>query len=260
MRRVIWTASSTLALFLVIVTTAFGLSVSGQGVSLVAEFEGLPNAGRVYNDPVGYCTQGYGELIRYANCTAADYRRPAYTPAFALTRLRSELNGKYADFVRRCVKVPLNQSQFDATVSAVYNLGGGFVCGDTGFARALARRDYAGAANEFLKWVNAGGRPLPGLVRRRAAERKLFLSKSVIQVLSDKEQRVVDSIAGWRARVARNREGWDAPRNRYALRRITSLKQYACARARKISQLGSQAVEGRKLRIEALEKAAKGCA
>lgn len=248
-----------------VATSNANLSPSGNAVSLVAEFEGFPNGGRAYNDPVGNCTKGYGELLTYARCTTAQERAPPWTSGYALTLLRKRLNGTYGDYVRKCVRAPLNQSQFDALVSAVYNVGGGMLCGrnwtvaDTGIARALNARNYTAAANEFLRWNRAGGGVLAGLVRRREAERKLFLSKSVIQVLTVKEQEIVDSILGWRARVARNGGDWQATGNRYALRRVTSLKEWACDRVDKIEGLGSQAVQGRKLRVAALEKAAKGC-
>jgi lysozyme len=38
------------------------------------------------------------------------------------------------------------------------------------------RGDYEGAAEAFMMWVKAGGRTLPGLVKRRMDEKKLYLS------------------------------------------------------------------------------------
>lgn len=68
-----------------------------------------------------------------------------------------------------------SQSQFDALVSFHYNTGA--------IARATLTRkhvagDFAGAAREFGRWVNAGGRPMKGLQRRRAAEAELYLGGS----------------------------------------------------------------------------------
>lgn len=90
-----------------------------------------------------------------------------------------------ATAVARAVKSPLTQSQFDALVSLVYNVGPGVKGRRDGIVRlksgepsTLLRRlnsgDYAGAAREFTQWRKAGGRVLTGLVRRRAAERALF--------------------------------------------------------------------------------------
>lgn len=75
--------------------------------------------------------------------------------------------------VARQVRVPLTQGQFDALVSFAFNLGEGALAQST-LLRLLNAGDYAGAAAQFDRWNKAGGRVLPGLVRRRAAERALF--------------------------------------------------------------------------------------
>lgn len=81
----------------------------------------------------------------------------------------------YESDVSRTVKVGLTQGQFDATVSFTYNLGAGSLSTST-LLRKLNAGDYAGAADEFLRWNKAGGKVLNGLTRRREAERALFLS------------------------------------------------------------------------------------
>lgn len=78
------------------------------------------------------------------------------------------------DAVNKLVKVPLNQNQFDALVSFVFNIG------ETNFRnstllRKLNRKDYEGAANEFPRWKHQKGKVLRGLVRRRAEEMEIFL-------------------------------------------------------------------------------------
>jgi lysozyme len=78
--------------------------------------------------------------------------------------------------VSSLVKVPLNQNQFDALVSFTYNCGSGALKGST-LLRKLNNGDYDGAAAEFPRWTKGGGVVLPGLVRRRAAEMHLFLSR-----------------------------------------------------------------------------------
>lgn len=81
--------------------------------------------------------------------------------------------------LERCLKVPVNPNQRDALVSLTFNIGVGSACKST-LLRKLNRNDYVGAANEFTKWhyARAGNRviSLPGLVRRRAAERALFIT------------------------------------------------------------------------------------
>lgn len=77
------------------------------------------------------------------------------------------------DAVCSLVTFPVAQCQFDALVSWTYNLGVGNLKKSTLLKRVNAG-DFDGAAEEFPKWANAGGRPIVGLARRRAAERAIF--------------------------------------------------------------------------------------
>lgn len=81
----------------------------------------------------------------------------------------------YEQAVREAVKVPINQNEFDALVSFVYNVGIG-AWRESTLLRKLNSNARAQAANEFERWVYAGGRKLAGLENRREAERKLFLT------------------------------------------------------------------------------------
>lgn len=76
--------------------------------------------------------------------------------------------------INRLVKVPLTQNQFDALVSFVYNLGVGAFEKST-LLKVLNAGDYAGAADQLLRWDHDNGVQVPGLTRRRKAERELFL-------------------------------------------------------------------------------------
>ena len=67
-----------------------------------------------------------------------------------------------------------SQNQFDAMVSFQYNTG--HLAGSTLLAKHAAG-DFAGAAAEFAKWTHAGGQVLPGLVKRRAAEARLYATR-----------------------------------------------------------------------------------
>lgn len=68
----------------------------------------------------------------------------------------------------------VTQNRFDALVSFAYNLGLRALAGST-LWRLFTHGDIQGAADEFTKWIYAGGKPLEGLKRRRQAERELFL-------------------------------------------------------------------------------------
>ena len=76
--------------------------------------------------------------------------------------------------VRRLVVVPLRPRQEAALIDFCYNLGTGALKAST-LRSKLNRGDYEGAAGEFRRWVFAGGRRLRGLVKRRAAEKRMFL-------------------------------------------------------------------------------------
>lgn len=84
--------------------------------------------------------------------------------------------------IQRLVKVPLTQGQFDALVSFAYNVGldenrNGKAegIGESTLLRKLNVKDYAGAAEQFLRWNKNDGFVMPGLTKRRAAEKNLFL-------------------------------------------------------------------------------------
>ena len=77
--------------------------------------------------------------------------------------------------IARVVKAPLTENQFSSLVSFVYNVGSGNFFRST-MRQKISRLDYEGAADELPKWRRSAGRILPGLVRRRVAERNLFLA------------------------------------------------------------------------------------
>ncbi len=89
----------------------------------------------------------------------------------ATSLLRGDLAGAEAE-VRKDVKVPVSQDQFDALVSFQFNTG---ALGSSTLLHKLNAGDYAGAHAEFGRWVHGGaGQVMPGLVTRRAQEARLF--------------------------------------------------------------------------------------
>jgi lysozyme len=159
------------------------MHVSDAGLRLITHFEGFPNGGRPYNDPVGLATVGYGHLIARRRVNDAD-RRAVWLPGQrepgrltqpeAIELLKDDL-GTYERAVDTATTRRMTQCEFDALVSFTYNLGAGSLRSST-LLRKFNAGDQTGAANEFGRWVKAGGRTLDGLVRRRAAERALFAS------------------------------------------------------------------------------------
>jgi len=146
---------------------------NAAGLSLIRQAEGLRL--RAYPDPgtggdpwtIGIGTTVYpdGRKVR---------RGDRCTPQQADEYLAHDLQGFERD-VAAMVTVPLTGNQFSALVSFAYNVGASSLRSST-LLRLLNAGDYAGAANQFPRWNRAAGRVLPGLVRRRAAERDLFLS------------------------------------------------------------------------------------
>ncbi|WP_347252921.1 lysozyme [Leminorella grimontii] len=138
---------------------------SQKGIDLIKTFEGCEL--KAYLCPAGVWTIGYGH-------TKGVKRGDEITATQAECYLRGDLVSFEAD-VNRLVRVPLTQGQFDALVSFAYNCGSRALSTST-LLRKLNARDYSSAADEFSRWNKAGGKELPGLTRRRAAERDLFLS------------------------------------------------------------------------------------
>ena len=156
-----------------IITSSGGVrQINQAGLHLIEEFEGLSKKladGRItaYLDSVGVPTIGYGHtknvhLGLVITCQQAE--------EFLAQDLRVAESG-----VNHLVKVSLNDNQFAALVSFVFNLGTGAFSRST-LLRDLNAGNYSAAADQFLRWNRAGGRVLSGLTRRRQAERKLFLS------------------------------------------------------------------------------------
>ncbi len=158
--------------------------LSDVGIALIEAFEGFSPT--PYDDPAGHATVGYGHLLHLGPVTAADRRgtwvrgqqEPGrLTSAEARQLLRRQLIAAYEPAVS-ALELPLTQQQHDALVSFVYNVGTGALAATTGIGRALRERRWNVAADELLRWDKAGfpPQPLPGLTRRRRAERTHFLT------------------------------------------------------------------------------------
>lgn len=90
------------------------------------------------------------------------------TPVQALGRAVSDIE-KFEGALKRCVKVPLHQHEYDAYISFSYNVGSGAFCNST-LVKKLNASDYEGACKELLRWDKAGGRRVEGLAKRRQKE------------------------------------------------------------------------------------------
>lgn len=91
----------------------------------------------------------------------------------ALARAYDDVT-KFEGAIKKCVKVPLYQYEYDAYVSLAYNIGAKNFCSST-LVKKLNVQDYSGACKEILRWDRAQGRVVLGLTKRREAEYKKCL-------------------------------------------------------------------------------------
>lgn len=140
------------------------VSYLDAAAKIISDFEGTRLL--AYRCSAGVWTVGVGHTGRDVHeglrITASDAVRLLYADML-------EADKAVDDYV----EVPLNENQRAALVSLIFNIGAGAFKNST-LARLLNRGDYVGAAAQFARWNKAGGVVLPGLARRRVAERKLF--------------------------------------------------------------------------------------
>ena len=144
------------------------MKTSENGKDLIKAFEGLRL--EAYPDADTWAI-GYGH-------TRGVNRGDVINERMALKYLEADIESAEED-VRNLVTVDLNQNQFDALISFIFNIGGYGTKSrprfrESALLRKLNAGDYEGAAGEFWKWRRSGGEILTGLVRRREAERALF--------------------------------------------------------------------------------------
>lgn len=150
--------------------------ISKNGVALIKNFEGF--SATKYDDGVGVMTIGYGHAIKKAEI----FNKPiSMQEAEAI--LVKDLAAVDAA-ISKWVTVPLNQNQYDAIGSFIFNLGAGSFAGST-LLKKLNAKDYEGASKEFIRWNKGRVKgvlvEMPGLTRRRLAEQKLFTTGPEVQ-------------------------------------------------------------------------------
>ncbi|WP_445494028.1 lysozyme [Photorhabdus sp. SF281] len=141
------------------------MQISEKGLKALKIYEGCSLM--AYRCPAGVWTIGYGHTLEVEP-------GDVITDEQATQFLLDDLAPVYIT-LENSAKVPLTQGQFDALCSFIFN------CGVSAFVRStllkkLNAGDYKGAANEFMRWNQAGGHVLPGLDARRASEKLMFLS------------------------------------------------------------------------------------
>jgi lysozyme len=144
------------------------MKMTRDGLLLIKEFEGF--RARAYRDPIGVWTIGYGHTSMAGP--------PQVVAGLAISEAEGERIlardvDRFADGVRAALKRAVTDQQFSALVSFAYNVGlGNFR--SSSVLKAVNAGDMGAVPRRLQLWNKAGGRVLPGLVRRRAAEAALF--------------------------------------------------------------------------------------
>lgn len=151
------------------------MQVTQEGLALIRRFEGF--RATAYRCPAGVWTIGFGHTSQAGS--------PAVTPGMTIgedeaNRILAADVQRFADEVGPLLARPVTPVQFSALVSFAYNVG------TPAFRRSsVLKAVNAGRLGEvparLRLWVKAGGRVLPGLERRRAAEAELFMSETEAQ-------------------------------------------------------------------------------
>ena len=157
-------------------------TININGLNLVKHFEGFYDT--AYVCPAGVLTIGYGHTkhVTTGQCISQEK-----ADELLITDMQHA-----SDAVTRTISVPLNDNQFDALTSFVFNCGAGALASST-LARLLNQGDYQCVPAQLNRWVKAGGKTLPGLVKRRNAEGQLW-SKPISNEHSDKMPQAIDKI------------------------------------------------------------------
>lgn len=147
------------------------MNVNQRTIDLIKEFEGCKLT--AYQDIVGVWTIGYG-ITEGAGVGIKPSKGMTITQEQAEDLLRRAVD-KFATRVDELITANVNANEFGACVSLAYNIGPNAFAKSTVLRELNAgRKDAAAAA--FQMWNKAGGVVSKGLVRRREAEKQLFLT------------------------------------------------------------------------------------
>ncbi|MGL4998585.1 MAG: lysozyme [Cetobacterium sp.] len=140
------------------------MKISQTGINLIKKFEGCKL--ETYKCSANVNTIGYGTTKNIVPGMKISLQQ-------AEDFLKKDLI-YYENAVNENVKIKLNQNQFDALVSFVYNLGEGNLKSST-LLKLVNSNKVLEASKEFVRWNRANGKVLAGLTRRREAEKDLFI-------------------------------------------------------------------------------------
>lgn len=155
--------------------------ISAKALATIAHHEGTRY--KPYRCPAALWTVGVGHVLYPDQAKLPMAERLTYPLKSADNRIwsKDEVNAlleydlkRFVRGVARYCPAPLTQGQLDALVSFSFNVGLGTLQRST-LRQKHNRGDFAGAADEFLKYTKGGGKVLKGLVNRRNDERAMYL-------------------------------------------------------------------------------------
>lgn len=145
------------------------MKMTEEGLALIRQSEGLRLAS--YRDAVGIWTIGYGHTSAAGKPAVSAGQRISIEEADEILRRDVEA---FAAGVRAVLARELSDQQFSALVSFAYNVGIG-AFRKSSVLQAANAGEHARVPQRLCLWVKAGGRTLPGLVKRRASEAALYM-------------------------------------------------------------------------------------
>lgn len=146
--------------------------IPSMGLAATKKGEGWRN--RLYNDVAGFCTIGYGHLIKRARCDGseqADWQDGINEAEGEELLVKDMKDAQIA--VMLAVTTKLTDTQYAALCDFVFNVGGGAFRKST-LLKVVNAGQHDQVGNQLMRWSMAGGQPVPGLVNRRKHEIELY--------------------------------------------------------------------------------------
>lgn len=155
------------------------------GIELTKISEGFRS--KLYNDAAGFCTIGYGHLIKKSRCDGTEKQefKSGITEQRGEALLIEDMDwAQYS--VMQAVSVELTEGQYAALVDFVFNVGSGNFNKST-LLRKVNAQQHAEVPAQLRRWIRAGGKVWQGLVTRREREIDLYLEGTAIPRLLPQE-------------------------------------------------------------------------
>ena len=142
------------------------MKTSDKGIDLIKKYEGFRS--KAYRCSANVLTIGFGHTLNVKSTDVISLDEAEYFLRQDVAFAEKEVNKH---------NLNINQNQFDALVSFVFNLGVGNFARSTLLRKIKSNPNDPAIRKEFERWIYAGGKVLNGLVRRRREEAELYFTK-----------------------------------------------------------------------------------